>query len=76
MLEPTITRHPHGITAVDTEYVRPGLAAAHIVEHRGRAAFIDVGTTLSVPYLLAALNRLGIAPSAVTRSAAMGTMSP
>src|SRR4051794_34694109 len=65
MLEPTITRHPHGTYAVDTEYVRPGLAAAHIVEHRGRAAFIDVGTTLSVPYLLAALDRLGIAPSAV-----------
>jgi glyoxylase-like metal-dependent hydrolase (beta-lactamase superfamily II) len=65
MPEPTITRHPHGISAVDTEYVRPGLAAAHIVEHRGRAAFVDVGTTLSVPYLLAALERLGIARSAV-----------
>ena len=65
MLEPTITRHPHGTYAVDTEYVRPGLAAAHIIEHRGRAAFVDVGTTLSVPYLLAALDRLGIAPSAV-----------
>lgn len=65
MPEPTITRHPHGIYAVDTEYVRPGLAAAHIVEHRGRAAFIDVGTTLSVPYLLAALDQLGIARSAV-----------
>jgi glyoxylase-like metal-dependent hydrolase (beta-lactamase superfamily II) len=65
MPEPTITRHPNGTYAVDTEYVRPGLAAAHIVEHRGRAAFIDVGTTLSVPYLLAALDRLGIARSAV-----------
>lgn len=65
MPEPTITRHPDGIYAVDTEYVRPGLAAAHIVEHRGRAAFIDVGTTHSVPYLLEALDRLGIAPSAV-----------
>jgi glyoxylase-like metal-dependent hydrolase (beta-lactamase superfamily II) len=65
MPEPTITRHPNGTYAVDTEYVRPGLAAAHIVEHRGRAAFIDVGTTHSVPYLLAALDRLGIARSAV-----------
>ena len=65
MPEPTITRHPDGIFAVDTEYVRPGLAAAHIIEHRGRAAFVDVGTTLSVPYLLEALNRLGIARSAV-----------
>jgi glyoxylase-like metal-dependent hydrolase (beta-lactamase superfamily II) len=65
MPEPTITRHPDGIFAVDTEYVRPGLAAAHIIEHRGRAAFVDVGTTLSVPYLLAALEQLGIARSAV-----------
>jgi glyoxylase-like metal-dependent hydrolase (beta-lactamase superfamily II) len=65
MPEPTITRHPHGTYAVDTEYVRPGLAAAHIVEHRGRAAFIDVGTTHSVPYLLAALDRLGISRDAV-----------
>jgi glyoxylase-like metal-dependent hydrolase (beta-lactamase superfamily II) len=65
MPEPTITRHPNGIHAVDTEYVRPGLAAAHIIEHRGRAAFVDVGTTHSVPYLLAALDRLGIARSAV-----------
>jgi glyoxylase-like metal-dependent hydrolase (beta-lactamase superfamily II) len=65
MHEPTITRHPDGIYAVDAEYVRPGLAAAHIVEHRGRAAFVDVGTTHSVPHLLAALDRLGIARSAV-----------
>jgi glyoxylase-like metal-dependent hydrolase (beta-lactamase superfamily II) len=65
MPEPTITRHPHGTYAVDTEYVRPGLAAAHIVEHRGRAAFVDVGTTHSVPYLLAALDGLGIAREAV-----------
>ena len=33
-------RHPHGITAVDAEYVYPGHAAAHIIEDRGRAAFV------------------------------------
>jgi glyoxylase-like metal-dependent hydrolase (beta-lactamase superfamily II) len=65
MPEPTITRHPNGIFAVDAEYVRPGLAAAHIVQQGGRAAFVDVGTTHSVPYLLAALDRLGIARDAV-----------
>jgi glyoxylase-like metal-dependent hydrolase (beta-lactamase superfamily II) len=65
MTQPTITRHPHGIFAVDTEYMRPGLAAAHIVEHGGRAAFVDVGTTHSVPYLLGALDELGIARGAV-----------
>jgi glyoxylase-like metal-dependent hydrolase (beta-lactamase superfamily II) len=65
MSEPRLTRHPNGITAVDTEYVRPGLAAAHIIQHAGRAAFVDVGTTHSVPYLLAALDQLGVPRAAV-----------
>jgi len=58
-------RHPDGITAVDTEYVHPGHAAAHIVQHGGRAAFVDVGTNESVPYLLAALDVLGITRESV-----------
>ena len=58
---PRLFPHPDGITAVDTEYVHPGHAAAHIVHHGGRAAFVDVGTNDSVPYLLAALDALGIA---------------
>jgi len=65
MLQPRITRYPHGITAVDTEYVRPGHAAAHIIQHEGRAAFVDVGTTHSIPYLLAALKELRQPPEAV-----------
>lgn len=46
-------------------YVRPGLAAAHLIEHAGRAAFVDVGTTRSVPDLLTALDRLGVPRAAV-----------
>ncbi len=65
MLQATVTHHPHGITAVDTDYIRPGLAAAHVIEHAGRAAFVDVGTNHSVPRLLAALEMLGIARGAV-----------
>jgi glyoxylase-like metal-dependent hydrolase (beta-lactamase superfamily II) len=60
-LTPTLFRHPHGITAVDAEYLHPGHAAAHIIQDSGRAAFVDVGTNYSVPYLLAALDTLGIA---------------
>ena len=60
-----MTRHPDGITAVDTEYLHPGHAAAHIVQHAGRAAFVDVGTNDSVPYLLSALRELAIPPAAV-----------
>ncbi|HVG58200.1 MAG TPA: MBL fold metallo-hydrolase [Hyalangium sp.] len=58
-------RHPDGITAIDTEYLHPGLAAAHVIAHEGRAAFVDTGTTHSVPRLLAALDELGIARDAV-----------
>jgi glyoxylase-like metal-dependent hydrolase (beta-lactamase superfamily II) len=64
-LTPRLFRHPDGITAIDTEYVHPGHAAAHIVQHRGRAAFVDVGTNDSVPYLLAGLEALGIARESV-----------
>jgi glyoxylase-like metal-dependent hydrolase (beta-lactamase superfamily II) len=65
MLQATMIEHPDGITAVDTDYIRPGLAAAHIIGQAGRAAFVDVGTNHSVPRLLAALETLGIARSAV-----------
>jgi glyoxylase-like metal-dependent hydrolase (beta-lactamase superfamily II) len=60
-MNPRITRHPNGITAVDTEYLYPGHAAAHIIQDGRQAAFVDVGTNYSVPYLLAALDVLGIA---------------
>ena len=58
-VKPRITRHPDGIFAVDAEYVRPGYAAVHIIQHNGRAAFVDTGTNYSVPHLLAALDELG-----------------
>jgi glyoxylase-like metal-dependent hydrolase (beta-lactamase superfamily II) len=60
-----ITRHPDGIYAVDAEYVQPGYAAVHIIQHKGRAAFVDTGTNFSVPYLLAALEELGTARDSV-----------
>jgi glyoxylase-like metal-dependent hydrolase (beta-lactamase superfamily II) len=63
--QPTIYRHPHGIFAIDAEYLYPGHAAAHLIVDAGRAAFVDVGTNHSVPYLMAALAELGIAPTAV-----------
>lgn len=63
--EPAITKHPDGVTAVDTGYIRPGLAAAHVIEHQGRAAIVDTGTSHSVALILTALDRLGIAREAV-----------
>jgi glyoxylase-like metal-dependent hydrolase (beta-lactamase superfamily II) len=64
-LTPTLYHHPHGITAIDAEYLYPGHAAAHLIGDAGRAAFVDVGTNGSVPYLLAALGELGIPTAAV-----------
>jgi glyoxylase-like metal-dependent hydrolase (beta-lactamase superfamily II) len=64
-LKARITRHPDGIFAVDAEYLHPGHAAVHIVQHNGRGAFVDTGTNYSVPYLLAALEDIGLARDAV-----------
>jgi glyoxylase-like metal-dependent hydrolase (beta-lactamase superfamily II) len=50
-----------GVYLVDTHYVRPGLAASHLVVDDGRAAFVDTGAAPAAPRLLAALDELGIA---------------
>jgi glyoxylase-like metal-dependent hydrolase (beta-lactamase superfamily II) len=50
-----------GLYLVDTDYVRPGLAASHILVDSGRAAFIDTGPAPAAPKLLAALDELGLA---------------
>jgi glyoxylase-like metal-dependent hydrolase (beta-lactamase superfamily II) len=57
--------HPHGIVTLDAEYVRPGLAAVHLIVEQGRAAIVDTGTNAAVPHVLAALADLGVAPDAV-----------
>jgi glyoxylase-like metal-dependent hydrolase (beta-lactamase superfamily II) len=50
-----------GLHLIDTDYVRPGLAAAHLLIDHGRAAFIDTGPGPAAPKLLAALDELGVA---------------
>ena len=57
--------YPDGITAIDTLYMRRGLAASHLIVHAGRAAFVDTGANSAVPNLLAALAARGLAPEAV-----------
>ena len=51
---------PDGISAIDTEYVKPMLDASHLVIRDGHAAFVDTGTTHSVPMLLDALEQKNI----------------
>ena len=60
-----LTDFAAGITAIDADYIRPRLAASHLVIDAGRAAFVDTGTTHSVPNLLAALAAKNIDPADV-----------
>ena len=63
---PALEELGHGITAIDTGYVRPQFDASHLVLENGRAAFVDVGTNFSAPGLLAVLEEAkGLAPEAV-----------
>ena len=49
-----------GLYLIDTDYVRPGLAASHLVVDSGRAAFVDTGPAPAAPKLLAALEEIGL----------------
>ena len=44
-----VTAHPDGILAVDAGYDRPGMAAIHLVIHRGGAAVVGTGRNGSAP---------------------------
>lgn len=55
----------HGIYAVDSGYVRPLLAAIHLIVEDERVALVDTGTNQSLPAVLAALKQLGLSPDAV-----------
>lgn len=56
----------NGISCIDTQLSRPGLASCYLIEHEGMAGFIDTGTNNSVPILLEVLARKGIAPDSVS----------
>lgn len=55
----------NGIYAVDSGYVRDGLAAIYLVIESGRAALVETGCNASMPRVLSALSKLGIARSAI-----------
>ncbi|HSN72743.1 MAG TPA: MBL fold metallo-hydrolase [Steroidobacteraceae bacterium] len=55
---------PH-ITVIDCGYVRPRFDASHLIVDAGRAAFVDTGTSHSVPNLLAGLEAAAITPEQV-----------
>ena len=55
----------NGICAFDAGYVRPLLAAIHLIESEGRAAFVDTANFEVMPQALAALAARGLGPASV-----------
>jgi glyoxylase-like metal-dependent hydrolase (beta-lactamase superfamily II) len=58
-------RLDHGITVVDTGFVRPRFDASFLIVENGRAAFVETGPNSAVPRLLAALEAHGLERDAV-----------
>jgi glyoxylase-like metal-dependent hydrolase (beta-lactamase superfamily II) len=65
MTPPSLITYEHDIHALDAEYVRPGLAAIHLMIRDGHAVIIDTGTNQGVPRVLSTLRGLGVAPDGV-----------
>ena len=57
--------YDNGITAIDTDYIRPLLDACHLIVRDGRAALVDTGTAPGTPLVLEALRERNIAPELV-----------
>lgn len=59
------TNYGNGIIAIDSGYIRPGLAAIHLMIEDRHAALIDTATNTAVPRVMAALAEHGLAPAQV-----------
>lgn len=57
--------YEHGISALDSGYVRPMMDAIHIVVEGDRVALVDSGTNASIPLVLQALAQKGLGPESV-----------
>lgn len=60
-----MTELEHGVSAIDTDYLRPLFDASHLIIQGHHAAFVDTGVNHSVPLLLDALARKDIDNAAV-----------
>lgn len=53
----------YGIHVIDTGFHRPRFDAAYLIVENGRGAFLDCGTSHSVPALLGAVEKAGLRPA-------------
>ena len=64
-MEPVFYEYEPGITCIDTMLAQPGRAACYLLVQDERAAFIDTGTTHTVPFMLEILKLKNIPAEAV-----------
>jgi len=50
----------HGITCIDTGYLRPEMAACYLLEHNNEAVIIETGTNFTIPRITALLEQHGL----------------
>jgi glyoxylase-like metal-dependent hydrolase (beta-lactamase superfamily II) len=57
-----ITDYDSGISTIDAGYLRPGLAAIHLIVENGKAALVDTGTASSINNVMEVLSRKNLSP--------------
>ncbi len=57
--------YQNGVYAFDAEYVRPQMAAIHLVVDDGRVAVVDTASNAALPLTLDTLSSLGLGPESV-----------
>ena len=60
-----LLRYDHGIYALDSGYIRPQLAAIHLIVEQGRVALVDTASAAALPRVLDALQVLGLTTASV-----------
>ena len=64
-VSPRITDYDNGVSAIDADYLRPGLAAIHLIVENGKAALVDTGTSSSVAGVMEVLRKKNLVPEDV-----------
>ena len=63
---PRITDYDSGISAIDANYLRPGLAAIHLIVEGSKGALVDTGTSSSAAELVELLKIRNLDPADIS----------
>ncbi len=55
-----ITYLSHGISVIDAHYIQQGIACIYLIQQGTRVTLIETGTSYSIPFILTALEKLGL----------------